>query len=1301
MLTSKYDIASLRLTDEYLTDPLLLALAWKKAHSYIRSASWYADNFELDKSSLFLDKNCQQWSNELTDSKITLSPLLLVPAPKSAEWHFVSTDNPDDYCVEWQPKDGTALSLRPLAHIGIKEQTVFTLLMMCLANKVETLQGDPSSEFAKVQDKKIVSYGNRLYCIYNDEGQAEHNYGATTLYSKFFIDYRRFLQRPYYFAQQLKSEILPDEEIYLVELDLAKFYDQIDRKKLIERINKLQENSNFANNPVVKYLLDKFDKWRWKKGTRKAYTVCHTKEYSKPPRGIPQGLVAGGFLSNVYLLDFDEAMCEQFGQDISKPTQSWLKENSPQIQGLEFPCFKLIDYCRYVDDMRLVIVGPKPSIEAPIALLKETLHCYITTLFESVGLEIPLNQDKTKITVYHGKQQGISKQLNDIQIKASGPQSYEESFEQLSQLETLLALSAVQVPEQTRDGCRINALANIERSSFDVREDTLRRFAANKIASTLSDIRHFTARETDDNGNALAGDWDYLQERMARRLIACWSKDPALTLLLKKGLELFPSPRLLEPVLEQLGYIINQPAKDEQKALITKQQAIMHYLLAEVFRHSATVIHRKDPQAIPAHADVKAYFSVLQELAAKVINEPSTPSLLINQARFLLLVRMDTLLEKDSGDAEHDTIFKLAKGFRNITLTEKTKLAACILLADQLVADNAPLIIAANQCINNLNTDKPEKISITSSLLALNKNKTASLLRSVAAQNTVLVEQLVRYGQQLKLEWTKDSEVSKIIKALYLEITPSKKALANLKQQQSIIQLITRPDNPFANEIMAIKLMQALLTVGHSPPREINKLIDLSKTYVQFDGYHNPPSYEDIDKPLNITDIGYHQSVQPLAQALLPNSSATAEQLQLRRVAFVTRAALAGNKDITGFGHSYTPKAGYRGLKSTQLKRQIGLFTTPESLAGEGAQTTGWLTTLITKLLRWPGIRVNEQGHHWPIELDFESVERLLKERLAILKQNYCQLSGMPALSELITPNWSADKQTLSVAMVQTKLPKASDLATDIYLNASQYRTKHRRHVARAAELVLKHIAAQSTEKPALGQSEQHIDLIVFPELAVHPDDLNILIQLSRKTHAIIFAGLGFVQQPHISGPNNSAIWIVPRKHNGNGNEICRFQGKQHMTAGEIKLETQPWRPYQLMLELRHPAYKEQKGFMLTGAICYDATDIKLSADLADKSNALLISAMNRDVNTFDSMVEALHYHMYQHVVLVNTGEYGGSYAMAPYQERHDRLIAHTTGKNQVTINTFAMNMFDFRRDGIGRGMVSNIKVKTPPAGVI
>lgn len=284
--------------------------------------------------------------------------------------------------------------------------------------------------------------------------------------------------------------------------------------------------------------------------------------------------------------------------------------------------------------------------------------------------------------------------------------------------------------------------------------------------------------------------------------------------------------------------------------------------------------------------------------------------------------------------------------------------------------------------------------------------------------------------------------------------------------------------------------------------------------------------------------------------------------------------------------------------------------------------------------------------------------------------------------------------------MVQSKLPLKSDFGeAGILLDASDYKTKHRRHVTRVAELVIKHAQAQRIDECKEGESEEHIDLIIWPELSVQQDDIDTLVALSRKTHAIVLAGLVFIQQPGIPGPNNCALWIVPRKHNGNQNEIMRLQGKFHMMADEVG-KIQSWRPYQLFIELKHPKFKNKPGFKLTSAICYDATDIKLSADLRDKSNALCIPALNRDVGTFDTMVEALHYHMYQPVVLVNTGEFGGSYAMAPYKESHKRLIAHSTGNNQVAINTFEMNMFDFRRDGVGLDdMTSKAGMKTPPAG--
>lgn len=1315
VLDEKYD--ELSLSDRYLTDPLLLALAWKKAHDYIRTANWYADNFELDISSIDLPNRCDEWAEEIK-SHLHFSDLELVPAPKSQPWEFKKPDDPlqaPEFKLVWQPrkpdeknselgkeqedKDNDFLRLRPLAHIGIREQTIMTLVMMCLANEVETKQGDPSTDYKEVHEKGVVSYGNRLYCRYEDD-KAEHSYGATTTYSKYFTDYRKFLERPYHFARKELQEKSEEQEVYLLEIDLSQFFDCIDREKLVEKIKAITRNQGSLkklDDATINNVLEAFKNWEWSPSAQNSFPeVCSI----EAPSGLPQGLVASGFFANVYMAAFDDFMKNLIGQSID-----------------EGSAIRLADYCRYVDDMRLVLVGPSRNTllnkAADIRQGAGHLEIIKSKLLEKVAPELKkLNLDvqpkKTKIEAFRGKSIGISSTLEDIQTNVSGPVSYEDAEIHLGQLESLLVLSDSGSLEQSEGSGYFNRLASIEKDMFDVREDTLKRFAANKISILLNNIRHFTSRETDKNGQPIPGNWDYLQERLARRFIACWSRDPALVLLLKKGLELFPSPRLLGPVLEQLDYLISLPHANWYgipSELAIRQAAIGKYCLAEVFRHAATHIHRKDRQAIPAHANVDDFFESLQNTAVNTINEsictingdsysaftpseldgephPENFNFLATQARFLLLVRLDTLLETSSGCWFHDFIFKLAKGFRNITLPEDAAardLAAGILIARQLIDDPKPLHRAA-ACLLEKHQDS------------------SKILELIAVQESVLLRALVLHARALQYSWPTTPEVDAVVKKLYVDNRPSEKPLPEIKTFTPLYKLITRTDNPFGNEIMALKLMLALLkaTASFANAKNID-VIDLSKTKVKFDAFCTPPQYQAFSSDV-LVELHFQSSLGVAASHLHSNHD---ETFILQRVALCLRAVLQGSGDPTGFGQALLPRTGYRGLKTTQFKRQIGLLTTPESLAGEAAPFSGWLTTLLSKLLRWPGIRVNDQGYLWPIKLTVESVKKLVEDRLAILKDCYCQQSRIPGLPELVSPNWDPAKNSLIVAMVQTKMPLQDDFVKHgLFLGTPECREKHRRHVARVAKLVTKHIEAQHLQKPNNGEREQDIDLIVLPELAIHQDDLDILIQLSRKTHAIIVAGLGFLNQPGVKGPNNCAIWIVPRKHNGNRSEIHRFQGKYHMTAPEKKLKIQPWRPYQLMLELSHPAFNEAPGFILTAAICFDSTDIALSSDLRDKSHVLLIPALNKDVNTFDSMVEALHYHMYQHVVLVNTGEYGGSYAMAPYSKPHERLIAHSSGNDQVTINTFKMNMFDFRRDGIGSGMQSGIKQKTAPAGV-
>jgi len=79
-------------------------------------------------------------------------------------------------------------------------------------------------------------------------------------------------------------------------------------------------------------------------------------------------------------------------------------------------------------------------------------------------------------------------------------------------------------------------------------------------------------------------------------------------------------------------------------------------------------------------------------------------------------------------------------------------------------------------------------------------------------------------------------------------------------------------------------------------------------------------------------------------------------------------------------------------------------------------------------------------------------------------------------------------------------------------------------------------------------------------------------------------------------------------------------------------------------------------------------------------------------------MVDALHYHMFQPVILVNSGEFGGSAAKAPYKEKFHKRIAHVHGSNQISISMFELNMHDFGNES--EFAKSGKELKTKPAGL-
>ncbi len=1273
LLAPKYQ--NLLPTEDYLTDKVVLAQAWKKAHEYIRSTNWYADTFELDRSAIDLDAQLDKWIEELQVETFTFDPLRLVPAPKSERWYFKKINRVEDFSLDslleangdqdcshtWRPdidKQEESKSLRPLAHVTIRDQSLMTALMMCLANKVETLQCATSTELTKVHKRKLVNYGNRLYCTFNDD-EANFSWGNGITYSKYFTDYQQFLARPMYFGGEALQKKVKDERVFEVHLDLEKFYDRIDRLKLIENILALCDEKADA---IVTRLLTCFEHWVWDKESPTIYDDVCSQNNSTIPSGIPQGLVAGGFLSNIYLLDFDRYLGDLIGSDLT--------------EGIH-----LVDYCRYVDDMRLIIVVDK-SIK--VKSIEYSIHEKLGKKIQDIGLNF--NQEKTRVETFRSKKSGISTKLNDIQSKVSGPLSINEIDEQLGSLEGLIGL-ADSLRSSDSDKDNTNPLALIDDLNNDVREDTLLRFTANKIHTLLKQKRSLVAQEIGEDGKLKAGSWDFLQERMARKFIACWSKDPSLVLMLKKGLELFPDKRILNPVLDQLSIVIKRKE-------YPKQQKIAGYCLGEIFRHAAIAIHIKERWAFPAHADVDGFFECLQTLAVDIVeNEDDKDKNILEQARFFCLVRNDSCLGKDTNSESFNTITKIMKGFRSISPEMKVAdFVANALLAYQL-AENKTLVVRAVNCM----LEKAEKNSHLRKNKKLNYFHALTFCKKVAAESPIFFVDLVNTAKNNDLSWPKSfKQLIDQTGILYLPISGD---LKRFKESEliSLLGVIKRTDNPFSHENAVLALLMAVLNGGKFDVKkdaiaddivEFKKIIDIANCKVRCQDWGKIQS---LDVELEIEwPVSEDEPIFPVPEWVSDNHK------PLYRIGIFLRSCLMGSIDWSGMNARVSNQAKYTGLKTSFMKRQLGMMHSPEALNGETAPMSGWVSSLLFHLLQWPGTNIHDDGYDWPKVWDLKSLKKLVEDRLKYQKSLFCNMSGIPAYVERVSLDWPKEKQDLRVVMVQSLLPLKNDFVDHgLMLDTPIYRARHRRHVAAVAELIL-HKSYSQNSIDDNKYKKSNIDLIIWPELAVNNEDMDILKCLADKTGAIIFTGLTFTRLLGVDGPNNIAKWVIPKKQASGRQFINRLQGKWNMMQDEVG-KVKPWRPYQLLIELVHPAFPKEKGFMLTGTICYDATDIKMTADLKNKSDAYLVVALNKDVNTFDSMVDALYYHMYQHVVLVNTGEFGGSVAKAPYKESYDKLITHVHGTNQVSISSFEMNMFDFRT--IGKAYKSGKKLKTKPAG--
>ena len=961
---------------------------------------------------------------------------------------------------------------------------------------------------------------------------------------------------------------------------------------------------------------------------------------------LPQGLVASGFFANVVLRDFENALRKSIDTPLS-PSGST----------------HLLDACYYVDDLRLVLRVQKRVDEKVIE--KEVCE-WLQKLLISTAPGLLVEQSKTKATVEGREKRFLvqqSKAATRIQNEVSGTFDMLHGTELIGAIEgffhTQQRYSSSETPEEHG---RSGLLVGIS----DLRDDTAARFAAGKYRRTFRSLRPLLADESDTV--AVEGKFDDDDKEEERRhpsqlvlsrqqldekanlfaamLIEEWVSNPGNVRLLRIALDIYPDATFLERVLELLrdGWSVNGrrgPGKD-----------VRLYCLSELFRAGATETGMvRDEDCLPSGVSVEKYHEILRQEAVRVFEaflaHPGSSARLpwyFMQQVFLYLsarsafpgpVRAPSQRRHDKL-ARHKQMARFLAGNQPALLHER-----CILLV---------LAVSAFGHEKTLQQTAEGTVS-------------PEFLRALAEISPDIVARLWE-----KISGGASEEQKIAARSLGLS------ALSGSTQLQPTVGLLAQPgQNPFYEEENLLDLAGVLIEIPFADwpedatPWQLN--CQLHKTA---EGRH----FGRVDRQaISFSDR------PPRAKHLfsVPDWCESDEDKHRQQLGMLLRYAIRGSIGFHAGVHQrlVPPLSCYRRPVSHWVQQRYSGFQGRSAFGPPWLPISSAMESILFELLRWPGCGVSS-----PIRSIAEIAE-VIRERLEQLRSKRGKATKMTFLEQSASwpekPPKEGWQRPLRVGIVQSIVPDSDDYSartTDPQLiSDAGFRRRQRRHLASLMEGVSQMLRVRETHRHQAREDGRVLDLLVFPELAVHPLDVDTLIlPFVRSYKCMVLCGLVYHTEPALPGNPlvNSCLWMIPEWTRSAGFQVRRFeQGKQHLATGETEFmpPVVGFRPAQWLVEYQwHSDSRISRPLVLSASICYDATDLALASDLKSRSDFYIVCALNRDVGTFDRMAEGLHYHMFQAVMVVNNGQFGGSNLFIPFRESYHRQVLHLHGQPQATI---------------------------------
>jgi hypothetical protein len=1202
---------------DLLREEYVLVQAWKKTSSYIRYHNWYSDTLELDRAAVDLPRFLAEISDRLKSPEHWINdPLRIVPAPKSQPWQVKERIG----IKAWEPvKRGvTAAKLRPLAHVSLKDQVAATALMLCVANRVETVQGDPQLPIADVSNRKnVISYGNRLFC--EAVGAAlRHPWGSEKLYRGYYNDYRQFLLRPAVAASSVAN--VDGARVVIVHSDLRQFYDRVRPELLSSKLGRIARQND---DPNFFALALRLLNWVWdEKDSRVVASYWKQAELSDFSRvALPQGLVAAGFFANVALLDFDHALREMFVQEIQ-------------------PGIRLEDVCRYVDDLRLVL-----TVDASKTLreVEQLITKWLQELLNRHAEGLQPSPDKTTAAAFREDERPLvlqSRRMTRIQGAISG------GFDAIGGEEILDAIQGLMRAQQRYSARRKEDEVWKFSPIPDVRDETVARFAAARFRTTYRSLRPLLTQREDTQVEEVEEieESDVKRSRLAHTqlelddearafalgLIETWVGDPSNVRLLRIGLDLWPAVDILEEVLTLLRPFTARRGRP------TAARLVAWYCLSEVFRAGATETgFVEEKECLSAKIDIAAYRAALRNEAVSLATRPpaSLPWYLRQQVLLFLAANRAPELPiasiKSSPETEHYVqMIRFLRGENDRTSS----------------VDHAILSILSRRSF--CNQEKAVELAL--------REITASSLEQVAERNP-------SFGIEILASKPELSE--KISPRLRDDLSLDQNVRGDGWVSLSRLVLQSEPNGLLRNELALLQFASAFLNTWKTD--RDNTAITPSDVLLKLPS--KPTAWSEIEEIRIVPS-----RVAAAGSMYQPPSWCPVDERWRFHLGFLLRFILTAHPDFTKVVRRLHWKEGapiYRAPESHWYQRSYGFFNRQSAFGCDWLAISDWIEMLLLALLSWPGCRTPETVD-W-VSKGLEETRSKIDARLSDLSRRYGRSTNLLILP--LSAPWARKhfaSRPLRACVVQTVIPKPDSFdPADLTCSNSTIRRLHRRHLSSALAAIVRMLDLRETHTTREGR----LDWLILPELSVHPRDVTThLVPFARSHKAIILAGLTYEELLRGKPLINSALWVIPFWSETHGWQVVtRRQGKQHLAREEERFNAngqviQGFRPCQWLVGYEWS--RNDKPLWLTASVCYDATDVRLASDLRDQSDVFAIPALNQDVGTFDQMALALQYHMFQMVIVANNGRFGGSNAYGPYKEPYVRQVFHLHGQPQATV---------------------------------